>query len=273
MIGAFIITFREVIEAGLIVGIVLAATQGLPGRSRSVALGVAGGLGGAGLAALFTEQLSNAFAGTGQDLLSAAVLISAVLMLVWHNTWMSRHGRKLAGELRTAGEAVRSGRRSAAALAVVVGAAILREGAELVLFLYGLVASGASGAELELGALAGVGAGILVSAASYFGLASVPSRYLFAVTSTLVVFLAAGLAAQAAQFLSNADVVTILDQPLWNSAGLLAEASLPGRALHALIGYTERPTVLQGLVYFFVIGLMLALMHRGTSRGRQVRGA
>ncbi|TXN20111.1 FTR1 family protein [Methylobacterium sp. WL9] len=274
MIGAFVIAFREVIEAGLIIGIVLAATRGIPGRGRWVGLGVVAGLTGAGLVALFAEAISDAFEGAGQDLLNAGVLILAVAMLIWHNTWMSRHGREMAGELRAAGDAVRSGQRTAAALAVVVGAAILREGAELVLFLYGLVASGTSSGELQLGAILGVGAGALLSAISYFGLASIPSRHVFSVTSALIVLLAAGLAAQAAQFLSNAGVITVLDQQLWNSSGLLAEGSIPGRVLHALVGYTDRPSVLQGLVYLGVIALMIGLMQWGAAgKRRQVRPA
>ena len=176
-----------------------------------------------------------------------------MLLLIWHNTWMSKHGKELAGELRAAGEAVRSGEREAAALSIVIGAAILREGAELVLFLYGLVASGTSGADIQFGAVAGIGAGALLSAGTYLGLAAIPSRYVFSVTSVLIIFLAAGLAAQAAQFLSNAGVVEILGQTLWNSSGVIAETSWPGRVLHALVGYTDRPTALQGLVYVATI--------------------
>ncbi|KQP48989.1 MULTISPECIES: FTR1 family protein [unclassified Methylobacterium] len=274
MIGAFVIAFREVIEAGLIVGIVMAATRGMPGSRRWIALGVAAGLAGAALLALFAESVSDAFDGTGQDILNAGVLVVAVLMLVWHNTWMSRHGRELAGDLRAAGDAVRAGERRAAALAVVVGAAILREGAELVLFLYGLVASGASGADLQIGALAGVAAGAAVSAVSYFGLAAIPTRYVFSVTSALIVLLAAGLAAQAAQFLANAGLVTVLGQTLWNTAAILPEASWPGRVLHALVGYTDRPTALQGATYLATVLVMLALMQwSATGRPRALRTA
>ena len=183
MIGAFVIAFREVIEAGLIIGIVLAATRGIAGRGRWIALGVVGGLAGAALVALFAEKISDAFEGAGQDILNAAVLIVAVLMLIWHNTWMAKHGRELAGELRAAGEAVRTGQSTAAGLALVVGAAILREGAELVLFLYGLVASGTSGPDIQFGALAGVAVGAATSSVSYFGLAAIPTRYVFSVTS------------------------------------------------------------------------------------------
>ena len=267
MIGAFVIAFREVIEAGLIISIVLAATRGIPGRMRWVLLGVAGGLGGAALVALFAETISDAFEGSGQDILNAAVLIVAVLLLIWHNTWMSKHGRELAGELRATGEAVRSGQREAVALSIVVGAAILREGAELVLFLYGLVASGTSGADIQFGALAGVGAGVLLSAVSYLGLASIPPRYVFSVTSVLITFLAAGLASQAAQFL------------VWNSSAIIAENSWTGRVLHALVGYTDRPTALQLAVYIATIVVMVVLMQwvaadkRRADKRRAVRTA
>ncbi|MDO9427519.1 MAG: FTR1 family protein [Methylobacterium sp.] len=274
MIGAFVIAFREVIEAGLIVGIVMAATRGIAGRGRWIALGILGGLGGAALIALFAEKISDAFEGAGQDILNAAVLIVAVLMLIWHNTWMSKHGRELAGELRATGDKVRTGQTTVAALALVVGAAILREGAELVLFLYGLVASGTSGLDIQFGAVAGVAVGAAVSGVSYFGLAVIPTRYVFSVTSALIIFLAAGLASQAAQFLLNAGVVTVLDRPLWNSAAFLREDSLVGRVLHALVGYTDRPSVLQGVVYVGTIVVMVALMQWSSAdKRRQVRTA
>lgn len=269
MIGAFVIAFREVIEAGLIIGIVLAATRGIAGRGRWIGLGVVGGLAGACLVALFAEGISDAFEGAGQDILNAAVLATAVLMLIWHNTWMSRHGRELAGELKAAGESVRRGETTSVALAFVVGAAILREGAELVLFLYGLVASGTSGPDLQIGALAGVGAGVLMSAVSYFGLAAIPTRYVFSVTSALIIFLAAGLAAQAAQFLTNAGLVTVLDRPLWNTANILSEGSMVGRVLHALVGYTDRPTGLQVIVYLGTILVMVALMQWSSADKRR----
>ena len=98
-------------EAGLIVGIVLAATQAVAHRSRWVSGGVAAGVFGACLVAVFAGVLSAAFAGAGQELFNAAVLSVAVVMLTWHNVWMSRHGRELAAEIRAAGESVVTGGR------------------------------------------------------------------------------------------------------------------------------------------------------------------
>ena len=99
MLGALIIVFREVLEAGLIIGIVLAATRGAPGRGNWIAAGVLAGVAGAGIMALFAEAIADAFEGAGQELLNAAVLGAAVVMLMWHNAWMARHGRELAAEM------------------------------------------------------------------------------------------------------------------------------------------------------------------------------
>ena len=121
MLAALIIVFREVFEAGLIIGIVLAVTRAVPGRAWWISAGVLGGALGACIVAVFTGRLSDAFEGAGQELFNAAILGLAVVMLTWHNVWMARHGREMAGEMRAAGEAVVHGSKSVAALGVVVG--------------------------------------------------------------------------------------------------------------------------------------------------------
>ena len=260
MIGALIIVFREIIEAGLIVGIVLAATRGVPGRGTFVSLGVAAGVLGAGVVALFASRISDAFEGSGQELFNAGVLCLAVVMLTWHNVWMARHGREIAAEMRQIGAADSTGQRPLAALAIVVGIAVLREGSEVVLFLYGIVASGTSGADLLLGGILGLIAGIALTALTYLGLLAIPSRYIFSVTSVMIALLAAGMAAQAVQFFDAAGWVSFGGRTMWDSSGWISEASLPGRLLHTLIGYTERPTELQLAAYIATLAVMVALM-------------
>ena len=109
MLPSLIIVFREVFEAGLIIGIVMAVTSSVPGRGLWVAGGVAAGVLGACIVALFTGGLSELFDGSGQELFNAGILGFAVLMLGWHNVWMARHGREIAAEMRAAGEAVAAG--------------------------------------------------------------------------------------------------------------------------------------------------------------------
>jgi high-affinity iron transporter len=261
VLAALIIVFREVFEAGLIIGIVMAATRSIPRHKSWIAAGVGAGVLGSCIVALFANAMSQAFAGAGQEVFNASVLLVAVAMLTWHNVWMARHGRELALKFKAAGDAVLSGNKTLAALSVVVALAVLREGFEVVMFLYGVLATeGASGYSVLLGGIGGLALGVLLCAATYRGLIRIPDHYLFGVTGVLIAFLAAGMAAQAIVFLEQANLVTALDQVVWDTSWLLSDSNVIGRALHTLIGYTERPTAMQLAVYLAVLALMFTLM-------------
>ena len=260
MLGALVIVFREVLEAGLIIGIVLAATRGVVGRGRWIYIGIGAGVFGAAVVAMFAGAISQAFQGSGQELFNATVLALAVVMLMWHNTWMARHGREIAAEMRNIGSAVSEGARPLAALAIVIGLAVLREGAEVVLFLYGIMASGTSGSSLLVGGVLGIATGAAFTALTYFGLLAIPSRYIFSVTGWLIALLAAGMAAQSVQFLYNGGIINVLGSTVWNTSWLLTEGSLFGQLLHTLIGYTAQPTQLQLIAYAGTLFAMGALM-------------
>ena len=272
MLGALIIVFREAIEAGIIVGIVMAVTKGVPGSRLMAGAGVAAGVLGACLVAAFAGAIADALNGVGQELFNAAILSLAVCMLAWHNVWMASHGRELAAEARRLGQEVRSGARSLVALAIVVAVAVMREGSEVVLFLYGLAAAGgATSRELLIGSLLGLAAGVAVSAATYFGLATIPARRLFAVTSALIAFLAAGLASQAASFFQQAGVVTIGSDTAWDTSAILSDASLIGRVLHTLVGYSDQPSGLQAVVYAATLTAILTLSKAFAARSSSRR--
>ena len=260
MLGALIIVFREVIEAGLIVGIVMAATRGVLGRGPWVVVGIGAGVLGAAVVAIFAGAISQAFEGAGQELFNASVLGIAVVMLMWHNAWMARHGREIAEKMQSIGMAVSEGAKPLTALAIVVGLAVLREGSEVVLFLYGVFASGTSGAALLVGGLLGIAAGAAFTGLTYVGLLAIPTRYIFSVTSWLIALLAAGMAAQSVQFLNNAGVVVALDRTVWDTSWMLSEGSLFGKLLHTLIGYSERPTEMQLMIYIATLFAMFLLM-------------
>jgi high-affinity iron transporter len=261
VIAALIIVFREVFEAGLIVGIVLAVTRTVTHRNQWIAGGVFAGVLAACVVAAFAGALSNLFAGMGQELFNAFILIVAVVMLTWHNVWMARHGKELAGELAAAGMAVVNGSKSLLALAIVVGVAVLREGSEVVLFLYGVLAAGGdTGWSVALGGFVGLALGALVCMLTYFGLVRIPTRALFTTTTVLIALLAAGMAAQAAAFLEKANWLTAMDNVVWDSGWLLSDTSLLGKALHTLIGYTDQPTAMQLTVYLAILLVTFVLM-------------
>jgi high-affinity iron transporter len=159
------------------------------------------------------------------------------------------------------GAEVIAGRRTLAALAVVVGVAVLREGSEVVLFLYGIAAQGGLSASALLGGgVLGLIAGAGVSALMYYGLLTIPAHRLFAVTSWLITLLAAGMAAQAVLFLQQAGYLEVLTTPVWDSSWLLPENSIAGRLLHTLVGYSDAPNGAQLIAYAATIIMINALM-------------
>jgi len=217
-------------------------------------------------------EVAAAAAGMGQEYLNATILFAAAAMLGWHNVWMARHARDLKSRLGTLGDAVTAGTRPLYVLAIVVSLAVLREGSEVVLFLYGIAASGGnSGGAMLTGGAVGVAGGIAFGAALYVGLLRVPMRYLFAVTGALILLLAAGLAAQGAGYLVQADVLPPLGTALWDTSHILSERSVVGQTLHTLVGYIARPAGVQLLFYLLTLAVIGGLMRLFRPRVAKVR--
>lgn len=257
MSATLLIVFREVLEASLIIGIALAATRGVPRRNLWINLGIGGGLAGAVVVAFFAEAIAGSLEGLGQEVFNAGVLFLAVVMLAWHNIWMARHGRELAQQMGAVGNDIRAGARPLYALMIVVGLAVLREGSEVVLFIYGIAAQGSDATSMLTGGALGLGIGALAGAALYLGLLRIPTRHLFTVTSWMILLLAAGMAGQGAAFLAQAGYLPELSPMLWDTSGVLSERSLVGEVLKALAGYEERPSGIQ-LAFYLVTLVVIA---------------
>ena len=271
MLATAIIVFREVLEAALVVGIVLAASRGVVGRGVWVSGGIAGGVLGATLVAACASAIAAAVNGIGQELFNAAILFTAVAMLGWHNIWMNRHGRELATNAALLGKEVLGGSRPLYALALVVGIAVLREGSEIVLFLYGIaIASGVGGLSMLAGGILGLAGGVAIGALIYFGLLAIPLRRLFTVTSWLILLLAAGMASQGAAFLMQANLLPSFGNNLWDTSFILSDNSMPGILMHVLIGYSAQPAGIQVVFYLatlVVIGTLMRMMRGTPSNG------
>jgi high-affinity iron transporter len=194
-------------------------------------------------------------------------------MLGWHNIWMSRHGRELAANAMKLGNAVRAGARPLWALAFVVALAVLREGSEIVLFLYGIALGGNGGpVAMAVGGVIGLAVGAAAGTTIYWGLLAIPMRLLFTVTSWLVLLLAAGLASQGAAFLMQADLLPPVGSNLWDTSWLLSEQSIAGRVLHTLIGYSAQPAGIQ-LVFYVATLLIIGGLMRLVGAGERARSA
>lgn len=255
MFATALVVFREVLEASLIIGIVMAACRGIPRRGLMAAGGILAGLAGAVVIAAGAGTITEAASGMGQEILNAFILGAAVIMLGWHNIWMSRHGREMAKHMKEVGKDIAHGTAPVWVLGSAIALAVLREGSEVVLFLYGIAAGGTETGQMFSGGIAGIAVGATVGLLVYFGLLGVPIRHFFTVTSAMILLLAAGLASQSAGLLAQAGLIPPLSDPMWDSSFLVTDSSVFGNLLHTLVGYTARPTGIQ--VVFYVVTLLI----------------
>lgn len=270
MLSTAVIVFREVLEAALVVSIVLAATKGVPGRAWWVSAGLLGGVVGAAFIAAFADVVSAWASGMGQEVFNAGVMFVATIMLAWHSIWMGKHGREMAQQLSQVGRAVAAGSRPLTGLAIVVGVAVLREGSEAVLFLYGIAAGDPGQApQMIAGGALGVLGGVGLGAGMYAGLLQIPLQRLFSVTNALIVLLAAGMASQGTGFLVSAGWLPSWGDTVWDTSWLLKESSVVGKMLHTLVGYTARPAGIQIVAYVATL-LVIVLLARRVARKQAI---
>ncbi|MES0370811.1 MAG: FTR1 family protein [Mariprofundaceae bacterium] len=256
MLTTLIILFREALEAMLVIGIAMAASKEIHANLRWIYGGVAGGLIIAGIVALFADLIAASMSGMGQEFFNATVLISASLLMIWTAIWMRKHGKEVSMRIhQTCSEVTGSG-KAMIMLSIVVGLAVAREGAEVVLFLHGVVATGnGETAGIITGGLMGLLLGILVAVAIYKSLVRVPVKHLFSVVTFLIVLLAAGMASQGVAYLVMVDALPALGQTIWNTSSIISDHSMPGQVLHALMGYDDRPSGMQALTFIAVLSI------------------
>jgi high-affinity iron transporter len=236
---------------------VAAATRGVPRRSAFIGGGIGLGVAGAIIVAVCMGFIEGSLGGIGQEVFDAGVLLAAVVMLGWHVTWMSSHGKQMVQQMHRVTDSVKAGSSSIAILLAVVALAVLREGSEIVLFLYGMAAGGAGEVGFFAGVPLGLAGGVAVGFALYFGLLRIPIRYFFSATNWMLVVLAAGLASSAAGFLIQANLLPAWGNQMWDTSWLLTNSSIVGQAVHILTGYEARPAGMQ-LVFWAATFAMLA---------------
>lgn len=256
MLSTLIIVFREVLEAMLVVGIATAAAREVSIATRWIYAGVLGGLLAATIVAMFAGSIAASMQGMGQEIFNASILISASLLMAWTAIWMGKHGREVSHRIRQTCADVQGSDSTKFVLAIIVGLAVAREGSEVVLFLYGVTATGMSNvSEMLSGGAIGIVLGILVAMGLYRSLVYIPMRHVFLVVTCLIVLLSAGMASQGIAYLVMVDELPAWGQPLWNTSHIIPEQGMLGQVLQALMGYDDRPSGMQVFVFAAVLSL------------------
>ncbi len=246
MFGTTLIVFRETLEAALFIGIIAASTQGLLHRSRSLGLGIVSGGLGSFLMASLMNQLSAWADGIGQELVTACILSVALLMLAWHAIWVSTHAKQMVQDAKRIGQLALAQQGSLWAVTLAVALAVLREGAETVLFVAGLSASeDNTRSSMVLSVLVGLSLGSCVGWLIYSGLGKLKPHRLFQITNILLLMLAGNLASQWVKVMNQSDFLSWLAEPAWDIASWLPNDSLIGMLLHGIVGYDANPSQMQ----------------------------
>jgi high-affinity iron transporter len=258
MLPSLLLTFREGLEAALIVGIIFGILRQL-GRHdlRRLAWTAVAAAAALSLALAVALQIAGAeFEGRGEMLFEGTAMLLAVGVLTWMIFWMRRQARffraRIEAEMRVA---IRQGHHWA--LFSIVFLAVFREGVETALFL--TAANVASGDDLStfVGGVIGLAVAVLIGWAIYRGAARLNVRRFFDVTSVLLLIFAAGLFAHGLHEFEELGWLPALAEEVWNLKPVLSDTSTVGSLLRVLVGYNDDPTLLEVIGYLAYWGVVL----------------
>jgi len=252
--NALFIVWRESVEAILVVSI-LYAWIGARGDGRigvrHLWAGVGGGLVLAGALALAMLGLQSQLAGDALEVFQAAIVLVAAGLITHMVLWMRSHGRHLKRELE-AGLSKAAASAGGMPVALLAAIAVGREGAETVLFLYGLGVEQSGDAVGRMFAGAGIGFALALATAWLIqrGARWLPSRLFFRATEIVLLLLAAAMLVSGIERLINLEWLPPLVEPVWDSSALLSDGSTTGGIAAAFAGYRAQPSLTVLIAWF-----------------------
>jgi high-affinity iron transporter len=266
--ATFVITLREAFEASLILGIVYTYLERIGARDsyRYVTWGgVLGLLVSVGMG-VGVGYLSGALLDLGPDLVGTAVIFAAVMLLTWHAWWMQQHARAIRGQVQHRIEEARVAQRLWM-VGLIAFTGVFREGAETVLFLWGIMAQAGSttGWGSLLGGVAGVAAAAAIGWAIFHGGRQLSLSKFFTVTTAFIMLLAAGLFSTGTGRLQGLGFLPMGDL-LWDTSSLLSDQTVLGSFLGGLVGYRARPSALEVIAYIAYLVTAAVLLWGRTPR-------
>lgn len=261
--SAFVI-FREIFEIMLITGIIIAATNNMPNRKKAILFGFLAGILGSFIFVLLADKITNMANGLGQEITNALILLTACFFISWTILWMQKHAKEMKNNFYQITADITKGKKTYFILSLIIALTILREGAEIILFTYGMIASGEAVHNIAIGSFMGFSAGILVGILTYVSLIKIPLKYFFTVTTIMLTFLVAGMFSHAIGYLTAAGYLGQFSDIVWNSSHIISDKSTLGTLLEVLIGYEAKPNIAQLFGYITIISCFLCYFKRNT---------
>ena len=266
MIPSFIITFRETLEAALVVGIILSYLVRIEQTKYNnvVYVGVISGIVASIIGALLFTSIAGGFTGRAEEIFEGITMLVGALLLTTMILWMMKQ-KHIAMELehRVATELTKAYKFGLFSLVFI---AVLREGIETVIFLG--ASSFVSTNNTMIGALAGITAAIFLGYAIFVGSMKIYIKKFFNITSVLLILFAAGLVAHGVHELQESTIIPTIIEQVWDinppvnpggSYPLLHEKGYIGSILKGLFGYNGNPSLIEVLSYLVYLALVFVL--------------
>lgn len=260
-LGAAVLTFREGLEAALIIAILLGYLRkvNLEQGRQLVWIGAGSAVALTLAFVMLLQFLGAEFEGTAEEIFAGTTSLLAVGIVTYMTFWMARHGRQMKGKLEAEAEASLAGRRAGWGLLGLAFFAVIREGIETGLFL-SAAAFASSGTETLIGGIAGLLLAIVVAGAIYLGGVRLNLSLFFRASGILLVIFGAAILRYGVHEFEEVGLLPPLVEHLWNTAAILPDGDGVGAVLQALVGYTAHPSLMQLIAYigyFLIIGLAL----------------
>lgn len=267
-LGTFIIVFREAFEIILTLVLILAATNQLKNRKRWLTAGVFCGILGSVVVAYFTEGITEALEGMGQEAFQATILGVSALLIAYTVIWMQKNSALLVADVKKKSQEVVEGKRHICVLSSLIGLTVLRDGAEVVLLSQGFLASGTNAFKLLVGGVLGLLAGCLLGYIILKKITKINTKLIFQATAISLIFVAAGMVSQAIASLSSGGFISFFTKPIWDTSMIIPDKSIIGEFLHILFGYCSKPSTLQVLGHLITLAIVFLLWLRAKKYGK-----
>lgn len=257
-----LVVFRECLEIALLLGIILAVTKQIEKSRIYIIAGSMFGTVSAALFAFFARAISVSFSGMGDEIFNSIVILLTVVLIAWTIVWMQGYGGKIKQDFNDLSEKIHSGDSSSIMLVLIVALTILREGMEIIILVYSIsLVEVIDANSYILGLISGMVSGFALGIVIYLGLIKLAKqKYIFRISSILLMLIAGGFAAEAAGILTSSGIIMFLSDQLWDSSWLISDRSVYGKILNMITGYIARPNGLQVLFYISTIGLINILI-------------
>jgi high-affinity iron transporter len=265
MLASFLITFREGLEAFLIVGIILSYLTRLQVKKyhKYIYLGVIFGIiVSLAIAYIFQVLIYGMENELYQNYLMIFILLFATVVLSYMVIWMARQSKEIKGEIeQNLDRLVTTG--NILGMIFLAFLAVLREGFETVLFFSSLsISENMSAEDGIIGAFLGIAASIILVYALMKGIKNIPIKAFFKYTALLILIIAGGLFGSAVSMMQASEILPVFVPAVYDISHILDDRSLVGTFLRALFGYNSSPTLLHLAAWIGYMSTALVLWRR-----------